>query len=308
MYSNHSRTPVLPGETQLYRTALSTPRSRYEAQHGASLLELVATLAVVGLVATLAATHTLHTTRIQRELSREVSATVAVQKTAAAVITALRSLDRHRLPCCVVVQSSDSLTQSTHPVRGLRGTAAPRPRSDIVSVLEVSPLARLRITSGTLAPTSPHLSATTCGDSAALPSPLRSFLVVGLSGVTQITGTLSQISAGCRTVTGTVIERGIFSTETTLRGSQHLLLPVLREYSLFIDRSSQLRLVSHVGGRIIENQPLLRGVSSLHISSLPAEQGLSRYAITVTPLMSRPHTTFFVSSLTRSPLWNQLLP
>jgi hypothetical protein len=132
--------------------------------------------------------------------------------------------------------------------------------------------------------------------------------VIGLSGFTQLTGTLSDLSAGCRTVTGTVMGSSIFSSDTTLRGSQHILLPVQREYSLFIDRSSQLRLVSHVGSRIIENQPLLRGVSTLHVTPLPPENNLSRFAITVTPLMNRPYTTFFVSSLTRSPLWNQLLP
>jgi len=45
-----------------------------------------------------------------------------------------------------------------------------------------------------------------------------------------------------------------------------LLIPIVSEFTIYLDRSSQLRYVSHTGLRILENQPIIRDLEELGFS------------------------------------------
>jgi len=281
-------------------TAPSIQASRF-SQTGASLIEMLATLAVSGIVISCASLVILTATRLHFELSSILNGAVARQKTIAAVDAALRSLDRHRFDGGVVITSAEDALSGNHPVSNVSGTSAPRGHSDIVSVVEVSPLERGVLVSADRGSTTISLTACSFFKRPVL-SEVRSYLLVDLDGFQHVTAQLVASGADCLRGTAQPL-RSIFTAPGYHTGSLHYILPVLREYSLFIDRSGQLRLVSHVGQRVIENQPIVRGLSFLRVVRETHGSGAVLFRITVKPTGAQAQTaTHFVSLTRRSSL------
>jgi hypothetical protein len=191
------------------------------------------------------------------------SASLAQLKAGAILRSAISDADRTRSNLGPFVVAQDRLAQDKHPLLSLGGTSAPRSGSDVLSVIEVSPLHRGIVSSTSFQASTVSFFACSF---AAVPysDDFRSFVAVGPGGPTALVGELRRGTAGCGSFAGRAIP-SILNQKDIVPQGFIAVWPVRREYSLFIDRSGQFRLVSHVGDRIIENQPIVRGLRSLSI-------------------------------------------
>ena len=97
---------------------------------------------------------------------------------------------------------------------------------------------------------------------------------------------------------------------TQANGNSHPItfVPIEREYSLFVDRSSHFRIASHSGGRITENQPIVRGVERISLSADPHSHGVMTFMATIQPAVGPPVKSFILPGLSQRLLWNEILP
>jgi hypothetical protein len=81
----------------------------------------------------------------------------------------------------------------------------------------------------------------------------------------------------------------------------------MREFSIYIDKTGELRLVSHVGTLILENQPITRGLRSLQVSPFVAASGATLFGVTLVATKARQHTFMLSGALAQHSLWNEIL-
>lgn len=231
-----------------------------------------------------------------------MTTTLAQQKTSAVVSRALDDLNRSRLSLGPVILDGSAISESKHPLANVRGTSAPRPGSDVISIVEVSPVHRGHIQETSFA--QDEIKITACGFAAIpLSDAFRSFIAVGTTELFQLVGTIQPITDSCAVLRGTPLA-GIVSRTTPLPQGFITLWGVLREYSLFIDRSGSFRIASHVGNRLLENQPITRGAHSLSITV--TNSGDTRFfKTTVTAPNSKTLTTLTPSLFLNRSLWEE---
>jgi hypothetical protein len=274
-------------------------------ERGTSLLEMLVTLSLGAIALACTSTGVMAGARLYAALSSTTEATIARQKTNAALSAALRALDRHRINGGWRVVSGTDLVGTKHPLSKLKGTSAPRELSDILSVVETSPIHRGRIVSSHLNDT--HVELRACDfPSPLVPSDTKSLLILGSSGLLHVSANIPRETQGCIDLRGNRLN-SIFSTYKAPACSFHTLLPIEREYSVFVDRTSQLRLVSHLGGQIIENQPISRGISFVRITPRHDSSGAMIFSVTIKPIGGPASTTTAVIATTRRALWNEIL-
>ena len=266
-------------------------------QQGFSLLETLVSLGTASLVAA-ALIAMLGASGL---VFREAAGPVADLSVAAAAENALRAgsraVGRSRLPFALTVAPSAAVPLSNgapHPLASLSGASAPVPGSQVVSFVELSPLY-----AGTIERTTYDgslLQLVACGFQVRpSASQFKSYVALGVSGAVQIVGTLRAISLSCAELIGTPIAGLVSSPATVLPCSLHSLVPVNREHSLFVDRSGQLRISSHTGTQVTENQPLGSGAREIHISEVPNSE--ARVALSVSVTGVNGHTSSFILPL-----------
>lgn len=232
-----------------------------------------------------------------------MTTTLAQQKTSAVITRALDDLNRSRLSLGPIILDGRTISESKHPLAKVRGTSAPRPGSDVISIVEVSPVHRGHIQETSFA--QDEIQITACGFVAIpLSDAFRSFIAVGTTELFQLVGDIQPITASCAVLRGTPLA-GLVGRATPLPQGFITLYGVLREYSLFIDRSGSFRIASHVGNRVLENQPITRGVRSLSLTVI--NSGDTRFfQTTVTAPNSKTLTTLTPSLFLNRSLWEEV--
>ena len=279
-----------------------------KAGRGYTLLELVWVLAlssVFGLGAIQAFASwmkAIHTITQQQEAHR------ATLKAHALIESALHSSDYSRLPMTVFRTPGDNLTLPNgveHPVTSLRGTSLPRVDSDVVTIIEVSPSRSGEVQTASLSGATFSLEA--CGISSAIhQDDYKSVVVTTLDGPYQAVGKITNTTPGCLSFCGSLAQ-GLVSAAQEIKAPPLLFFTVRREFSLFVDRSGELRFVSHTGGRVLENQPVTRGYRSIHFETLYDEAAGSLYKVTVHASYTRPSIRFLTPSLLQRSLFAETL-
>ena len=275
---------------------------------GYSLIECLCSIAIVALLISGVATTTKRMSAIIGGISDSLEERVAIVKAGATIQAALASLERSHISGLVATTDGGNPrtpSGAVHPVSGLTGTSRPRSGSTVLSTIEVDPRYRKRITRSVFSQDTVTIDICGAGIKPTTDQ-FRSHLVIGLNGPCQITGSPIQISASCFQVSGRAVPGLVAASCAPTSLIEYL--PVSREFSLHIDRSGELRLISHVGSRILENQPITRGLRS--ISVIPISDPLYSdifYKITVNGSLARSHSFLFASALTREGLWNEVL-
>jgi prepilin-type N-terminal cleavage/methylation domain-containing protein len=270
---------------------------------GFTLHEVLVGLAVAGLAMIAIAKTVALLNRSGAMMLSSASGALAQQKTSAAIRRALDDVNRSRIPLNPIIMDGADISARRHPLASLKGTSAPRPSSDVISIVEVSPLHRGSITETLWSGN--KFSITACGfaqipDSAAF----RSFIAAGTDEVFQLVGRIQQVSDSCGVFEGAAIA-GLVSYSTPSPQGFISLWGVLREYSLFIDRSSQFRIASHVGMHVLENQPITRGVRSISLSATTSDTARF-FKLTVSAPGAQALTTLTPSLFTERPAWEEL--
>lgn len=274
---------------------------------GYTLLECICSLCIVALLTAGVTQVTHRSVTILNSTSDALEQRFAMIKVATVICAALAALERTHVPGLVTTTDGARPTtphNTAHPAAGLTGNTRPRADSTILSVVEVEPRFRGRIIRSSF--TTNTISVEVCG-AVEVPSPntFRSHLVVGLSQLCQLTGTPQRTSSNCFSLSGSFVS-GVVSNQCP-RQSLLEYVPISREQSLYIDRTGEFRLISHVGSRIIENQPIARGLRSLDIIGLQPAADAIIYRIDVHASATRSHRFFFAGGLTREALWNETL-
>lgn len=274
---------------------------------GFSLIECLCSLAIVALL-TAGITKLVHRSSIiLGTTSDALDQRLTMTKAGLVLSAALSALDRSHLPGLVSTTNGSNPTTpfgSPHPASGLTGNTRPRSESTILSVVEVEPRYRGRVVRTSFSGTT--ISLEICGGVEQPTSAIfRSHIAVGLHGPCQLTGQIERRSSHCFTLSGQAVA-GLIS-ESCPAHSLLEYLPVLRELSIYIDRTGELRLISHVGSRILENQPIARGLRSLDITQLAVGSHKNLYRIDVHATSTRSHRFIFAGGLTQDALWNEIL-
>lgn len=233
----------------------------------------------------------------------------ATQQAATLLEVSLRALETNRLSFAATITRGDHLRLANgtpHPLASLSGTTMPRPDSDILSVIAVSFQHHARLIE-------PHIIGSTITARACdsltriTSSDFKSFVVYTLTGPHQVVGQLTASSLGCYNLSGTVIS-GLISNAGADIGTPLTFMPVDREQSVFIDRTGNLRIASHVGTRITENQPLTRGLRSFRLKRSVNTDGTSIFDVEVKGSVGHPLLKSIVPGLAYHEIWNEVLP
>ncbi len=82
--------------------------------------------------------------------------------------------------------------------------------------------------------------------------------------------------------------------------SQALLeyYPTESDRTIFVDRSGNLRLLSHSGLNITENQPITRGLRRLFIAQEATDTGDIFYSLRITPSLAKTRSAIIPRRLT----------
>jgi len=134
----------------------------------------------------------------------------------------------------------------------------------------------------------------------------KSVVVLAVDGAFQATGAISKTFADCIHFDGTVLS-GLISSSNIAIGTPLELAAITREHSLFVDRSGEFRLASHVGTRITENQPLTRGLRSIRMSAINDDDKVPIYSVVVRPSYGGERKRFFIPGLARRSLLGEVL-
>ncbi len=239
----------------------------FSSSRGFTLLECLVscTLSCIILSTTLILTGTI--TRTTYSLHQRARSERALIITQSHLESALLNLESHRLPVgwrvthgCQIKLASGSL----HPIAKLKTTSAPRSDSDCLSVQMLLPshlaeIQDVKYQNGTW-----KILGCRSDKKERNYIEIRSHYAYGIEGLIQIAHGGSSLNTACYQVEGSKID-SLFTLSNNVRSLQ-TVIPVAREFTLYVDKSSHLRYTSHVGSRLLENQPLVDGVRSIAVS------------------------------------------
>jgi hypothetical protein len=276
---------------------------------GYSLIECLCGICLVGMLSAVTTRFIQQASTILQETTSTIESRISLTKAALTVSAQLSALERSHLPGTVAISSGTTIRAphgGAHPVAGVGASSQPRAESDIISVIEVDPRYRGRIRQSKYSESS--IEVEVCG-SPELPAStqFKSHLVVGLAGICQITGNPTPTPSGCFVVSGAVVQGLFHGSPSCPRSSLLEYLPVAREFSVYIDKTGELRLVSHVGTHILENQPMTRGLRSLRVTPFRSTSGATLFAVTISATQARQHTFMLSGALAQHSLWNEIL-
>jgi len=275
---------------------------------GTSLIECVCSLAIVGLLSAVIAHATHQSAQTVQLQADQLEQRLAILKTYLALGAAISMTERSHLRLVASVTDGSAPRASDggpHPVSNLRGASQPRAASSIFSVLEVEPRYRGRIIKSLFSGSS--ITLRVCGlGSIPSQSQFRSYLALGPSGACQLTGSIIRQGLGCIELAGSSVKGLVRSTECP---AQSLLefIPIEREISIFIDQTGELRLISHLGLRILENQPIARRLRSIRIQESQNTLGATVYHLTIRASSSPEFKAAILRGTTATAVWNEVL-
>lgn len=280
-----------------------------ERAHGHSLLECVVAIGLFGLISAL-------TSRFLQLSCSQLGTTkaaldqrMAILKSASVISGALSALERTHMLALVSTTSGSNPTAphgGPHPIHSVGATSQPRADSDILSSLEIDPVYQGRIVETQL--DSNGVTVTVCGGGIAPgKDQFRSHLLLGLGGICQVTGTPEALPAGCFLLRGTAVRGMISNSNQCPGGSYHEYRPISREISLYVDKTGEFRLISHVGLRLLENQPITRGLRSLTIRRLNASPEATFFTFALRGSTTRSFNFILPSGMAGGSLWNEVL-
>jgi hypothetical protein len=273
------------------------------------MIESVVSLGIASITVTALLTLLTNISRVALRISQAHHDVIATTKAYAALSSALRTRERCRLAFAVQSHDGDD-TQLTyggeHPLSRLTGASAPRRDSDILSVIDVAQRCRGNVTQAMIRDSS--ISATVCGLTCRIrPDEFKSYLLYAIDGVRQIVGEVTPVSPACAEIQGTIVT-GLVTQQRSFTSSPLVFAPVDREYSLFVDGAGTFRIASHVGTRVLENQPITHGLKGFKIEKSLHAQGAATYRVVLRPQAGKDVSTILVPGLAERNIWNEILP
>ncbi len=241
------------------------------ASKGFSTLELVLSLALSSLIVsgTLALFFSLTNFSIEAEIRTEADyGLIRIKEEIAQIIA---ELDSNRLNITPRLHKAGKIKftdGSFNPIMSLSPSAANYPATDAdavtsvaVRVLEIHKVKDARLSGS-------HYIFLACPrwKKLANPGAIRSFVAFSADGSFELTGgSDSADSSGCRNFS-LLQQKSMSLNNSGSPLNARILIPIERQYTLYVGSDRQLRYLGHAGASNIENQPLLEGVELFQVS------------------------------------------
>lgn len=239
------------------------PQCKHEI--GTTILEILTTLIVgapliIGLTAAVTAAIEAH--QKTRVTSQEISHVTSLK----AILTPLfEHVSAHRLPLPARIHPDGTIAYTdgtTHPIVN-HPRFHPAPQSNGVSALELAIRGTLDLHQAL-----PNEALEICsrwGESP--PSDTRLLLALSVDGALLTAATLHRTSATpCFEAHLSPIPSTVVPISPATLTTATTFIPVVREYSVYLSHTGEIRYLSHRGFETPENQPLLRGFKAMQIS------------------------------------------
>lgn len=166
-------------------------------------------------------------------------------------------IDTTSLPIQPRIHSRGSITYTDGSPVSISSRLKPHDESNALSSISLNPKSSLWIHS--LKRENLSFSAEACfrfvgtaplGD-------IRSYLGLSVDGSVLLRGESKRLRSGCREITFRSTRSVVIEDVDINLKSVRVLIPVIREYTFYVDNSRTLRYISHAGDEVLENQPLL---------------------------------------------------
>lgn len=180
--------------------------------------------------------------------------------------SALENLESHRLPTGWRITPGCQLTLASgklHSIAKLKTTSAPRSDSDCLSVQMLLPSHIVDIHNITRQSGIWRIQGCRPSKKERNTIEVRSHYAYGIEGIVQFAHSGGNLNTTCYSVEGSSVDT-LFNSKNV--SSLQTVIPIAREFTLYVDKTSHLRYASHVGGRLLENQPIVDGVRSFSIT------------------------------------------
>lgn len=241
------------------------------ASKGFSTLELVLSLALSSLIVsgTLALFFSLTNFSIEAEIRTEADyGLIRIKEEIAQIIA---ELDSNRLNITPRLHKAGKIKftdGSFNPIMSLSPSAAnyPATDADAVTSVAVRVLESHKVKDARLSGSHYIFLACPRWKKLANPGAIRSFVAFSADGSFELTGgSDSADSSGCRNFS-LLQQKSMSLNNSGSPLNARILIPIERQYTLYVGSDRQLRYLGHAGASNIENQPLLEGVELFQVS------------------------------------------
>lgn len=89
---------------------------------------------------------------------------------------------------------------------------------------------------------------------------IRAFIAIGVDGINLVKGKAFKWKNGCKEIVFSKTKSVVVNNSELNSLTFRVLIPIVREYSLYVDKELNLRYLSTAGEEILENQPLLEKI------------------------------------------------
>jgi hypothetical protein len=275
---NHCVLSVPPAKRPIHSPApsISIPSQSSVHQAGLSLLEIVITLALGGIII-LALASTAATTIRSHHLFHEVLLARQMESLLDAELAKFtRDYDSHPLALPPVIHDPGSIRLRDGSLNAVMQSAGEhiRPHANSQSVSFIAPLwhSALRVISSE-DPSHSTIHACARGSTPISLSGVDTVIALGIDGMWQaaLRGISSTGVSGCYQLT-LAPTHGIFLPRLPQEALPlvRLIIPIGEEYTLYLSQAGELRYLGHAGERNIENQPIVSKLSSFIATASPA--------------------------------------
>lgn len=249
--------------------------------NGFTILELLLSLVITSLISIILC-YTLNTTiRTNLRLRQELKTLTALNTVDAHLQRVISDLDRHQLNILPRIHHQGTLNftdLSPNPAYK-NSNHKPKAENDALSILALLPAKTLKI-----AKLEKHLQYFKIHACLSKDSKLgkpRSFVAVSLEAFTELHGEYIKVSKSPDCYKLKLSHSKSMSLNGTADQARYArkLIPVKDHYTLYIDNNNELRYLSHVGAKNIENQPLVAGIEALHLTLQSLYEGRLPYLV-----------------------------
>ena len=281
-------------------------------QRGFSTLELFVSLAI-SLPVLLMTAQLLHrSTMMNIKLKTEAAINSRALRLRSIMEDVMSDLDSHRLPVPVRVHSGAQINYADGQPNPIMQHAelAPVADSDAVTALRVDFQNILRVRSATYQTSGTRFEACHQPGVSLDQDLIKNYLAVSADGMFELGGESVPMPGDplCRYL---ILEPQVsmsLQTPATVRPENvRLLIPITKHYTIYIDRTGQLRLLGHRGAENIENQPLTGPYRGLSMHLQLTNERFSFLKASLNSAKPRPLTISVHNQLARLPLMNILL-
>ncbi|MCO6430703.1 MAG: hypothetical protein J5J00_07560 [Deltaproteobacteria bacterium] len=280
-------------------------------EKGISLLEFLICQAITAALLVILSSALLYLINASIYARKELQAAAAAAVTAEKLNQIIRDIDGHPLPLVPRIHSGVLTTFDGTPVR-ISGAEELQPDTASTAVTYASfDFRRIqRVKERRVEQSLVHLSV--CPRYTHTPSAFDSFLVISPNGMVELLAPgdkRSALSGECEQLSLRIPEQSMLAGQRPeLSNFALALLPIRSIYTIYLDSDGNLRYAGHLGGAVIENQPIYSGLRRFNVAQqLDHQLGLLELSVGITLEHQKEKQLNFVNHLGRQTVDNVLL-